>query len=371
MPTGNQHRRALIGASAVIVALLVVTATATAGVTPALFTQTQDDGEFPPATDNVSDPEVDYDKVDYSLALTSGNNSTVDYSISILGAVQPVNETANGTVECAEQACYLNGSVGPDEIATYRVSGAIVDVTPDDNLSGAVSGQFEGNGLEGIGLGAVFDDQQQQAGGSGEDARPSDADAGDGTDEDTDAGDGASNGAEDDADGDVTDGGGAVTDGTDGDRDGMDGTDGDVTGGPDGNVTDGDGMDDTDGDVTDGTDGNDTSNDEAAVSITYLECSTVSLNGSGEYSAVVDYEYYISNGNETRRFENTYDPEVTLPDTLNLANFDQGALSEVVVTNVRLSDEDGLVTEKVNPNLDECRDDAISQAIENASGGDS
>lgn len=111
--------------------------------------------DWPSETDSYDEPVIDYDHIDLQLDLTTANDSAIDYELRVLGAVEATNETANGTVSCTDQRCLIDGDVGPNETASYNLSGLVLDVEPADNVTTAVNGTLEGDALVGLGLGAI------------------------------------------------------------------------------------------------------------------------------------------------------------------------------------------------------------------------
>jgi hypothetical protein len=140
------------------VALALVVSTTGGGVVPGSLVSPHDGGESDdalPTTGNYDDPVVDYDSIAYALTLNSTAEDDLNYSLLVLGAIEPVDDGAEGTVECDDQVCRVDGTLEIDEAATYHVSGAVVGVQPNEGLVAHVEGTLEGDALTGLGSGAL------------------------------------------------------------------------------------------------------------------------------------------------------------------------------------------------------------------------
>jgi hypothetical protein len=140
------------------VALALVVSTTGGGVVPGSLVSPHDGGESDdalPTTGNYDDPVVDYDSIAYALTLNSTAEDDLNYSLLVLGAIEPVDDGAEGTVECDDQVCRVDGTLETDEAATYHVSGAVVGVQPNEGLVAHVEGTLEGDALTGLGSGAL------------------------------------------------------------------------------------------------------------------------------------------------------------------------------------------------------------------------
>jgi len=423
------------------VALAVIASTAGAGIIPGsiLTPHGGGDGDSLPETDDYDDPLVDYDAVDYTLALNSTAEDDLDYSLTILGAVEPVDETANGTVDCTDQLCRVEGTLEPDETATYHVSGSIVGVQPDDGLVGRVNGTFEGDALVGIGTGAVSPTVSADEPEEPDDGDERSDDAGrDVPDDTTDPEDPGDNGGEvpappeppsysfnvtgmnvlgDDPDeeyitlNNTEESAVDMTDWTLRDREdgGRVGTNLDPFVFPDGFTLDageevtiwsGEGENDdanlywntdvniwnqtgdtiilrtADGetvlehDYPDQTEGNGSNGTDPVVSnVSYEGCSSVAIDGEGDYAVEINTEFYGADGLTSQNYED----EVTLPATINVSGVDDGAVTDVAIEQTTILDGDGgVVAEQPNPEFEGCRDaiDAQYEDWQDEQGGD-
>ncbi|GAA0672760.1 lamin tail domain-containing protein [Natronoarchaeum mannanilyticum] len=413
------------------VALAVIASTAGAGIIPGSILAPHDggDGDSLPDTDDYDDPLVDYDAVDYELALNSTAQDDLNYSLTVLGAVEPVDDAANGTVDCAEQVCRVEGTLGPDETATYHVSGSIVGVQPKDGLVGHINGTFEGDALVGTGTGALSPNASAD--------EPAETDAGDERSDDagrdvpadtTGPEDPGDNGGEEPEDppetqtysfnvtgrnvvGDDPDeeyvtlnntGESAVemTDWTLRDREdgGRVGTNLDpfvfpdeftLNAGEEVTIWSGEGENDEsdlywntdvniwnqtgdtiilrteDGETVlrhsypDQTVPNGSNGTDPVVSnVTYEDCSTVTIEGEGEYAVEVNTEFYGADGLTSQNYED----EVTLPTTINVSGIDDGAVTDVAIEQTTVLDGDGgVAAAQTNPDFDGCRDEIDAQ----------
>ncbi|WP_256391489.1 excalibur calcium-binding domain-containing protein [Natronoarchaeum rubrum] len=313
----NQQRIARI--AAIIVVTFVVLATIGAGLTPAILnpdldadqgdektaltnTVQEEDDEFPPSTDDVTDPVVDYDKIDLNVTLTNNrsDNDSLDYRLVVLGAIQSTNDTASGTVSCEDQTCVVNGTLDADDRAAYRLSGAIVSVSPDDDLIGEFNnGSLEGNALEGLGIGAVYST---------------------GDDSDNDGDDDGDTSVTVDVDSSASAAASAVANATVGD---------------DGNGDNGGPSEDPNG----------TDNESPTVeSINYVNCSTIRIEGNGTVDRI-DYNTvgYDEGGLDYRRLGES---DVELPYELQR--------EELVIQNVEVSHDGEELAQQENPDNEAC-----------------
>lgn len=106
------------------------------------------------------DPAAAYDRGNYQLTLTSANGTSLDYELGFIGAVEPADDRAEGTVECIGEFCFVEGEVEPEEEVTYNASGMLLSVTPDRNLTVAVQGSFDGDAAIGLGWGQAEGDDE-------------------------------------------------------------------------------------------------------------------------------------------------------------------------------------------------------------------
>jgi|GEM_PF-2107073 len=412
------------------VALAVVASTAGVGIIPGSMLAPHDGGEGDslPDTDDYDDPLVDYDAVDYELALNSTAEDDLSYSLTVLGAVEPVDDAANGTVDCTDQLCRVEGTLEPDEVATYHVSGSIVGVQPKEGLIGHVNGTFEGDALVGTGWGALSPAE--------DDGRPDDA-IGSEDDEETsepvadpseDGGDapGENNGEDgvseppengvptenysfevtgmnvlgDDPDEEyvtlnntgetmVDMSGWTLRDRLDGGRvpvnldpfvfpEGFElGPGEEVT------VWTGDGTDDAanlywgvgvnvwnqtgdtivlrtaDGEtVLEHQYGDQTPAGSYVSDITYENCSTVTIDGEGEFGVEINTAFYGPDGVTSMNYEN----DVSLPATIDVSDIDDAAVTDIVIEHTTVTDgTSGLAAERSNPDREACGDEIDAQ----------
>ncbi|WP_256393749.1 excalibur calcium-binding domain-containing protein [Natronoarchaeum rubrum] len=328
MSSDTKQRTARV--AAITVVTFVILATVGAGLSPAVLnsdldadqgventaqanTVQDEDEEFPPSTDDVTEPVVDYDKIDLNVTLTNNrsDNESLEYRIVVLGAIQSTNDTASETVSCEDQTCVVNGTLDADDRAAYRLSGAIVSVSPDDDLVGEFNnGSLEGNALEGLGIGAVYS--------TGEDS-DDDGDGDTSVTVDTSASAAAS----------------AVATATDGDGDDGNGDNGGA-----------------------GAEPNGTDNESPTVDgITYDGCSAAEIEGEGDgFSYTATTEYYTDEGLTT----NTWSEEnATLPQSVAIAVADTDtAVTNAIISAIEVTNSSGMtVAEAANPEYDACREE--------------
>jgi len=352
MTQSNSRTARGVAILTVCVALAVIASAAGAGLAPGSVLAPHDDD--PPAeTDDYDDPIVDYDAVDYELTLNNTVEDELNYSLTIRGAVEPV-DAAEDTVDCADQVCDVEGTLDPDENASYHVSGAVVEVQPEDGLVGHVNGTFEGEALAGVGAGALTADEVN---GTEDDDGETDTDS----DDDAETVDAVDD--DDPSDGDLSDD--DPSDGEDLDCDDFEtweeandefdedddehNLDADNDGIPCENLP---GAPDDDGD-----NGDNETNGEIA-EITYEDCSTVTIDGEGEHTIEINTEFYGADGITTL----TYGDVVTLPETIDVSDIDEGAVTDIVIEQTSVLDEEGdIAADRPNPDFDECFDEAGQQ----------
>lgn len=158
MTSDGRRMQRIVALLTIGVALALVVSTTGGGVVPGSLVSPHDGGESDdalPTTGNYDDPVVDYDSIAYALTLNSTAEDDLNYSLLVLGAIEPVDDGAEGTVECDDQVCRVDGTLETDEAATYHVSGAVVGVQPNEGLVAHVKGTLEGDALTGLGSGAL------------------------------------------------------------------------------------------------------------------------------------------------------------------------------------------------------------------------
>lgn len=95
------------------------------------------------------------------------------------------------------------------------------------------------------------------------------------------------------------------------------------------------------------------------VSVTYEDCSTVTIDGEGEYDLEINTEYYGPDGITSMNYEDT----VTLPETVDVSNLDDAAVTDIPIEFTTVLDDGEIAAERANPEFDDCWD-AVEQQWE-------